>query len=156
MQPALALAQPLVAPVDRSPQRPLALGQIDRSFHLEREAVCERTEDLGRRKDDESCGDELDRQRQAVEPAADLVHRGERIGMEDDAACRRELNEERRRILDGQRLERNDVLARQPQRRTARRQHLEIRRTIEQSGDMNRRRREVLEVVEIEERAASR
>ena len=117
----LARAQPPVAPVDRRPERALALGEIDRAFHLEREPVAERAQDLGRRQHGEPRRDELDRERQPVESPADLVHRRERVVVQDDAARGSELDEERRRVVDRERLEREDVLARQAERRAARR-----------------------------------
>ena len=148
------VGQALVAPVDRRTERALALGKVDRPLHLEREPLAERTQDLRGREDDEPRRDELDRERQPVEPAADLVDRRERVGWRIDAARGRELDEERRRVVDREWLERQDVLGREAQRRTARREHLEIGRAIEELGDVDGGRREVLEVVEEEERAA--
>ena len=73
------VAQAPVAPVDRRAQRSLALREVDRALHLEREPLAERAQDLRRREDAEARGDELDRERQPVEATADLVHRRERV-----------------------------------------------------------------------------
>ena len=86
---ALARRQAPVAPVDRGAQRSLALGKVDRALHLEREALVERAQDLRRREDGEARGDELDREREAVEPAADLAHRRERVVPQDRRRARR-------------------------------------------------------------------
>ena len=146
-------AEALVAPVDRGAQRALALRKIDRPLHLEREPLAERAQDLRRRENGESRGDELDREREAVETAADLVHRRERVVLQDHAARGGELDEERRRVLDRERLERKNALGREAERRAARREHLEVRRAVEERRDVDGCRREVLEVVEVEERA---
>ena len=147
--------QALVAPVDRRAKRPLALGQVDRPLHLEREPFLERADDLGRREHHEPRGDELDGERQAVETAADLVHGRERVGSEDHAARSGELDEQRRGVLDGERLERQDVLRREAEWRAARRQDLEVGSAVEQLGHVGRRGRQVLEVVEEEERSGA-
>ena len=75
--------------------------------------------------------------------------------MQDDAARGRELDEERRRVVDRQRLERHDVLARQAKRSR-------LVTSTSRSGAPSRSRatwtgsrREVLEVVEEEERRRS-
>ena len=140
MERPLALRQPLVAPVDRGTERALALREVDRTLHLEREALSERTHDLGRREHGEPRGDELDRERQAVESAADLVDRRERVGLKTDAAGRRQLDEERRRVLDREWVEWQDVLGREAQRRAARRENLKIRRAIEELARHGRQR----------------
>ncbi len=106
VQGTLAVGEPLVAPVDRRAKRALPFGKIERPFHLEREPLAERPHDLGWREHDEPCGDELDRERQTVEPPADLVHRRKRVGLQHDAPRRRELDEERGRVVERQRLER--------------------------------------------------
>ena len=153
MQRALARAQSSVAPVDRRAEGPLTLGEVDRSLHLEREPLPERAQDLRRRKDGEAGRDELDRERQAVESAADLVDGRERVVLQQDAARRGKLDEERGRVLDRERLEREHVLGREAERRAARREDLQVGRLIEQLGDWSGGCREVLEVVEEEQRA---
>ena len=86
----LLVGQALVAPVDRGAQRALALRQIDRALHLECKPFLERTHDLRGRQDDEPGRDELDRERESVEPAADLVDRmrGRRPGVRRPAPRR--------------------------------------------------------------------
>ena len=155
VQVALARAQSLVAPVDRSAQRALALREIDRALHLERETLAERTKDLGWRENRESRGDELDRERKAVEAAADLVHRCERVVLKDHTARGSELDEEGRRIVVREGLERKNMLGREAEGRTARREHLEVRRTVDEPRDVHGCRREVLEVVEEEKSTRS-
>ncbi len=137
---ALGLGQALVAPVDGRAQRALSLREIDGSLHLECEPFPEGAEDLRRRQHCEPRGDELDRERQAVESTADLVDGCERVVSQDDAAGGSELDEERRRVVDRERLEREDVLGRQTQRRSARREHLKIGCAIEELGNVDRRR----------------
>ena len=63
-----------------------------------------------------------------------------------------QLQEKRRRVLDGESRKRHDVLARQAQGRAARRENVEIPDAAEQRGHLRGGRREVLEVVEDEER----
>ena len=94
----------------------MPLGEVDRALHLECQPLLERADDLGRWKDDEARGDELDGEREPVQASADLVHRRERLRLEDDAARRGELGEERRGVLDRQGLEGQDVLGREAQR----------------------------------------
>ena len=84
------------------------------------------------------------------------MDRIERVGLEYDAARRGELDEQRRRVLDRERFERKDALGREAERRTARGENLEVGRAVEERRDVNGRRREVLEVVEIEERTRFR
>ena len=117
----LALGQAAVAPVDRRSERSLPLGEVDRALHLERQPLLERADDLRRGKHDQARGDELDGERKPVEPSADLVYRRERIRPEHDATSGGELDEERGRVLDRERLERQDVLGREAERRATRR-----------------------------------
>ena len=155
MELALALAQQAVAPLDRGPQRPLALREVDRSLHLQREPLVEGGEDLRRREHDEAGGDELDRQRQPVEAPADLAYGGERVLAEHDAAGRGELGEELGGVVDRERVERKDVLARKPQRDTARDEELHVGSSVEDLRHVPGRGGEMLEVVEHDERARS-
>ncbi len=153
VQRPLAVGQAPVAPVDRGAKRALALGKIDGPFHLERETFAERAQDLGGWQHRQSRGDELDRERQTVEAAADLVYRGERVVLEQDAARGRELGEQRHGVVDRQWLERVDVLGREPERRAARREHLKVGNAFDQLSDLRGGAREVLEVVEEEQPA---
>ncbi len=155
VQVPLLVGQALVAPVNRGAQRALALRQIDRALHLERKPFLERTHDLRGRQDDEPGRDELDREGESVEPAADLVDRIEGVGLEYDAARRGELAEQCRRVLERERSERKHPFARKPERHPARGQNLQVWGAVEQRRDVNGRGREMLEVVEIEERPGS-
>ncbi len=74
VQRALPVVQEPVAPLDRRAERALALGKVDRPLHLQCQPFVERFEDLRGRKHHEACSDQLDRQRQSVEPLADSPH----------------------------------------------------------------------------------
>ena len=65
----------VVAPADRGAQRPLAVGRVARAGAEQVEPAPEAVEDLARGEDLDARRRELDRQRQAVEPAADLRDR---------------------------------------------------------------------------------
>jgi len=95
----------------------------------------------------------LDRQRQAVETPADLLHSRPRLFVERDAPSGGQLEEEGRRVVDRQGREGDDVLARKAQRDTARRENVEIGDTAEERGDVGRRECQMLEIVEHEQRA---
>src|SRR4029450_8959690 len=86
---------------------------------------------------DEPGCDELDCERQSVETTADLAHRLERIWLEHDATRGRELDEEGRRILERQRLERKNAFGRESERHATGREDLEIRGMVEQFGHVN-------------------
>jgi hypothetical protein len=60
------------APLDRRAQRALTLGDVARAARQQRESLLEPRENRGRREDRRLRRGELDRQRQAVELAADL------------------------------------------------------------------------------------
>ena len=68
----------------------------------------------------------------AIESAADLVHRCKRVVAEDDTSGGCELDEERGSVVDREWFEREHVLCREPQRRSARREHLKVGGTVEQ------------------------
>ena len=96
----------------------------------------EAVEDLGGREDLDPRGGELDRQRQAVEPGADLRDPRLVAGLErqprvDGAGA---AQEQRDRGLGGERAERELVLGGDPQRRAARDDELRVRRRGEQRG----------------------
>ena len=109
-QPLLARLQQLVAPLDRGPERLLALGQVARAA---RAAAASRlssrsTQRLRREEVDPRRG-ELDRQRQAVQPQADLGDGGgvvvrqpevgpDRLGALDEQLDRLVLGELLRRM----------------------------------------------------------
>ena len=71
-QALLAGLEELVAPVHRRPQRLLALGEVAGTAAQQAEPVVEPVAQHLRREQREAGGRELDRQRQAIEPAADL------------------------------------------------------------------------------------
>ena len=109
---------------------------------------------------------QLDRQRQPVEPAADLRDRaGASSSTKPVAGGPRSRDEQldrggvargARRLGQGQRRDRVLVLAVEAQQRPARDQHLQRRRRRRAAGDDRRGRVDVLEVVEHEQRPARR
>ena len=82
----------VVAPGDRRLQRPLAFRCITPSRGQERETLVEALEKLFGWEQARSCGGELDREWQAVEPAADCGYRLDRL------CGRRSLSKERDRV----------------------------------------------------------
>src|SRR5918995_1110200 len=112
----------------------------------------ELSQDLRRRQYRKPRRHELDCERKPVEPSADLLDGCEHVVLQEDPARGRELDEERRRVVDRQRPERKHVLGRETLWRAARSQNLQIRDEVDQCGDVRRGRGEMLEVVEVEER----
>ena len=93
------LVEQLVAPGDRVAQRPLAVGQVARPAAEDIEPAPEAVAQLGRREQAKPRGRELDRERQPVEPRADLADDGSRLVVEAEARPRlaAALHEERDR-----------------------------------------------------------
>jgi hypothetical protein len=144
----LVLAEQLVTPGDRAPQRALAYRRVACSRRQEVEAALEAPEDLAWPEHLDAGGGELQRQRETVEAAADLFdvlvgrERGGQLtgasGEEGDGGRRRE----RRHgvlLLDAQ----TEALA-------ARRENADPWGLGEQRGDARRRGDQLLEVVEQE------
>src|SRR5919201_1140113 len=75
-QALLGRREELVAPVDRGPQRLLALGQVARAARQQLEPPAQASLERARRQQLDARGCELDRQRQPVQPPADLLDRG--------------------------------------------------------------------------------
>ena len=111
MELTLALGEQPVAPVYGRVKRALALWEVDRAFHAQCEPLVQSTEELGGREHSEAGSHELDRERQPVQPLADLPNSRHGVLAQDDTTCGRELGEERCGIVDRQRVERHDVLA---------------------------------------------
>ena len=172
-QPLLGGVQQLVAPLDRRPERLLPLRQVAGAaaerLEAARQAVPQR---LGR-EEVEAGGRELDRQRQPVEPAADVGHGGgvvvgqAEVGPDaarplDEQLDRLELAQLRGRRLRGrrgrqrQRRHRDDVLAAHAERLAARHEQLETRAVGEELDEDRRRDGDLLEVVEHEQDLLSR
>ncbi len=76
-QPSLRLAELLVRPVDRGAQGRVAGGRAAARHRQQAEPLVEPRDDLGRRHRARAAGRELDRQRQAVQPPAQLADCGE-------------------------------------------------------------------------------
>ena len=79
---ALGLVEQGVRPVDGSAQRLVALHRGAPPSRQQPEPLVEQVRDLPRRHGDDSRRRELDRQRDAVEPAADLRDRGDVAGLD--------------------------------------------------------------------------
>ena len=103
-QLALALGQEPAAPLDRRPERPLSFGKVDRSLHHQREPFVEGLQDVLRREDDEPGCDQLDCEREPVQTATDRLDRRQHVLVEYDASSGCELDEERRGVVDRQRI----------------------------------------------------
>ena len=93
-EPARFVVEEIDAPLDRRAQRALALGDVARAARQQRQSLLEPREDRGRRQDGRLRRGELDRQRQAVEPAAELRDLGRCRGC---ARARRTARRRRRR-----------------------------------------------------------
>ncbi len=135
-----------MAPLDRGSQRALAGGRITRAAGQEVEAAAEPLEDRRGRERAGAGGGELDRERQPVEPAADLGDCGV-VGVGDAGAAHKQLD----RGLRRQRRQRHLALLGQPQRGLARDQHGHSRRPAQEVADRGRGVDELLEVVEHEQ-----
>ena len=101
--PLLGGLEERVAPVDRGPQRLLALGDVARRAAEELEAAAQAIAQRLRREEAETSRGELDGEREPVEPAADLDDR-RRVVVGD-----REVGPDRARPVDEQ-LDRLDPL----------------------------------------------
>ena len=135
------------APLDRRAQRALTLGDVTRAARQQRESLLEPRENRGRREDRRLRRGELDRQRQAVELAADL---------RDLWRCNslRSLDEQRDGVVAGEWRHFEGPLGAQAQRCAARSQHDDVRPRVENSRDVLRRLGQMFEVVEDEEQAS--
>ena len=160
------------APVERRAQRLLPLGPVACAAAEELEPLPEAREQRLRRQQLDPGRGELDRERQPVEPDAELRDR-RRVLVRHGEARRdraRSLEEERHRLVPGERLERRQrgrirqrerrnregVLRGDAQRRAARHEHLYAGRGIEQVADRPRGVEQLLEVVEDEQHALAR
>ena len=150
--PGVRLEQ-LVAPTDRRAQGPLPFREVARPLRRELEPVVERLEQLGRRQVGRAGGDELDRERQSVEPAADLGD--ERPRRQGPAGRARPSEEELLRVGRGQGRQQELVLPVHAQTRAARDQDAQPRRRLQQLADEWGRFEQLLEVVQEEQELAS-
>ena len=139
----------VVAPLDRRAQRALALRGVARTSGEERESHIEPLEELLGSQQLRSSGCELDGKWETVEAAADRFDRRVRRELPADRA--RPLDEERRRVRRGKRLEPVLALAGHVQRRPARDEHAQALRGREERAHRGRAVEQVLEVVEEDE-----
>ena len=111
----LALVEQPVGPLDRAPKRAVALVSAPARTGQEREVVVEAVGDLQRRERAHARGRQLQRERQAVEPAADASHGRGVGGIDAEAPVRepRAVEEHRARLGADDRLGR--VVVRKPE-----------------------------------------
>ena len=161
----------LHAPLDRGPEGSLALRQIRRVARQEREPFAEALCRALRAEHADPGGGQLDRERQAVERAADARDRGSvlvrkhelwngrprALDVEPDSGDRVDLLD-RAGALARRRQGRDPVLVLGPEtkRDAARRQDPKRRCDVEELADERERTRKVLEVVEDDQHPASR
>jgi hypothetical protein len=110
-EPLLLVQEEVVAPLDRRPQRALALGRIAGATGQERQALVEALEHLGRGHRLYACSRELERERQIVEAGADLGDSF--VGVEVRSHCPRSRQEEADALLVDERGNRVLLLARE-------------------------------------------
>ena len=152
----LGIRQQLSAPVDRRPQRALALGQVARAADEQGQGVVEPFDQRGRGQHAQPGGGELDRERDIVERSADRddmrgVVVGElEVGLDRTRTLREQLGGLRRR----KRAERDVLLAAHPEQDPAGAEH-GCRRSGQQRADLRRGLDHLLDVVEDEQQAAA-
>ena len=116
--------------------------------------LLEALEQRRERQQPRAVGGQLDRQRQPVQPRADLRDDVVVVGRRPVRPRRGHARREQRRgVGDRQRLHAVGVLGGQPQRRAAGREHGQVRRRGEQLRDLRGVGEEALEAVEHEQRA---
>ena len=133
------------------------------------EAATEQPSELGRGKDPQPGGRQLDRQRKSFEAAADLGDRGRLAGADDVVRVEPlDMADEQPHRLDAgqvgagsdvcvrdrERLDDHDGLARRARRHSRRDDEAQFRAAIEESSDVGDRGDEMLGVVEHEQRRA--
>jgi hypothetical protein len=141
----LVLGQQLMAPLDRRAQ--CLLARVDAAAGLEQiQPVREPLDELFGREDSHSRRSQLERERQVLEPRAELRHDVTR----DEARQRRTRprHEEPRPVLLFERRDRIGLLAGKPKQLTARHEQMHVGAGGEQLGESRGRFDDVLEVVE--------
>ncbi len=161
-QSLLSCPQQFVTPVYRAPERPLPLGQVPCSACEQLEPTLQTREHrLGRKHPHPGCG-QLDRERETIQPAADLRHGAGGVSIEHHVGSRRarpvQEELERRRVLEhldrGRRFGQRQggdpvlVLAADAQGRPASCQHNEARGGLKQGENSLSRGEQVLTVVQ--------
>src|SRR5207253_9943175 len=94
----------VVAPLDRRPERPLMGGRVACSIREERQSVIEPLQQRALVERAQPCSRELESERQAVQPAADLHRAVVRYEIASDRA--RALDEELDRVVLRRRIDR--------------------------------------------------
>ena len=143
----------LVAPVDRSAQRPVALREVARPAREQAHPVGEPLEQLLGSERAHPCRRQLDGEREAVEGGAELGDGA--VGCELGSDRRGPLGEERHGGLGAQAPEPELALAADAQRDPARGQDLQAGRGGEQPGHERGRAEHLLEVVQHEQGGAA-
>jgi hypothetical protein len=141
----------VVAPADRRPQGPLPLRRIARTAGQQRQAPLDPLQNLLGRERSHARRRQLERERQMVEPAADLEDavvrlevRAHHAGPREEEADTLLLDERRHRVL---------LFRGQTERLAARRDDPQVRAGREQLSEAWRRPHHLLEVVEDEQHA---
>jgi hypothetical protein len=141
-----ARVEEVVAPLDRRTQRPLPLRRVAGTRRQEGESRVEPVEEPLGREQLRPRGGELDRERQVIEAAADLLNGRTRSDLATDFSGA--LGEEHRGLLSRKRLESVHLLARNAERRAARDEHASSGASSEDPAHDGRGVEDVLEVVE--------
>ena len=124
----------------------MTFGGVARATREQRQGAIEALQERLRAEELRACSGELDRQREAIQAAADRIDRRARCELSPDPAG--SFQEQRHRMSRGQRLERVLTLPGDPQRRSARHDHTEPVGSGEERCKVGRSGGEVLEIVE--------
>ena len=149
----LVLGKQVVAPGEGRGQRLLPSGEIVRAAAEHAQPLRQPLRKRPCRKRPHACGGELDRERQAVDPGADLANGVLVLVRQLEARLhrRRALLEELQRGIRPERLHGEDVLTRQVQDGAAGDEHGQARRARQQLDEDGSGRVEMLGVVDDEE-----
>ena len=151
-QASLGRCKEIVAPPDRRPQRLLALGQVAGTPGREPEPVVEGRHQLRGSQLGGPRRNELDRERQPIQPPADLCH--ERSRRQLSAGRASPAEEQLFRVSGGQRRYLELVLPVQVEPSATRREHTQTRRAFQQLAHNRRGIQQLLEVVEEQQELA--
>ena len=152
-EPLLVRAEEIVAPADRRPQCLLALGQVAGAPGREPEPVVEGRHQLRESHLGGPRGNELDRERQSIQPPADLGH--ERSRRQLSAGRAGTADEQLFRIGGRKRRDLELVLPVQVEPSAARREHTQTRGAFQQLAHCGRGIEELLEVVQEQQELAA-
>ena len=143
----------LPGPLERRPQRALALGQVARAAGQQLQPPLQPLQQRRQREQAGAVGGELDREREPVQARADLGHDGLVVVRPPVAPGGGHARLEQRGGVGGrERLHAVRVLDREPQRRGARDQHGQVGHGRQQLGDLGGVGPEALEAVEHDQR----